>query len=146
LRQRSRRSIEWWDEAGDRHLTTTVVKAPSGLGGAVSKDARLVNVWCPGGHLVAVLARLLDGPPALVVRGGAVPVITAVLTSGGLQPTITTAQGVSAAPTAPQEALSLRCPSCAPAPTVVPLVAATLLDAAKHAGTRPADLRLGASH
>lgn len=87
--RRRRHTMVWFDEGGRMHAghRRTVTRGAS-LGG-IPRSARLVDVHCPKGHLIAVLATNGDGPPLLYIHGvGGVPHPTAALLDGGLVPII----------------------------------------------------------
>lgn len=77
--------LRWWDEAGNEYTDRRTRKGTA-TAAEVPRSARLVDVCCPAGHLVAVLA---GSDPALVYIGGALgPTPGFILRPDGIVPAL----------------------------------------------------------
>lgn len=131
--------VRWWDQGGREYVNRRTVKGP---GTVAEVRARLVDVCCPAGHLVAVLA---SGAPLVYIGGpsGAVPGF--VLLPEGIAAALVRVEPdgtrTAAALGAPRVSLPVYCHQCRDG---WPLVAAEL-DAARDRARpgRPARVALG---
>lgn len=79
-RRRHVRVLRWRDEQGNVHTDRQVLKGIGEVAG-VPRAARLVDVCCPEGHLVAVLG---SGAPLVYMGGHLGPTPAFILSPGGL--------------------------------------------------------------
>lgn len=133
--------LRWWDQDGREYVERRTVKG-AGTVAEVPRGARLVDVCCPAGHLVAVLA---SGAPLVYIGGpvGAVPGF--ILRPEGIAAAVVSVDPdgtrTAGALGTPCESLPVDCPQCRGS---WPLVAAELDAASVRARPgRPARVLLG---
>lgn len=131
--KRRRRSIEWWDQAGNRHVDVSRLPAPATLGGIPYRE-RLVMANDDRGHLVAVLVGNGEAaPPVVMVRGPAGPTAAMLmLLADGLAAAVVFDDRIATIGTS-RESFGVDCPDCG---LTFLLPAAALREALSRTGRR----------
>lgn len=140
-RERRVNVVQWWDQEGRAHTDRRTVKG-AGSPASVPRDARAVDVCCPAGHLVAVLA---SGSPLVYIGGPLGPAPAFILRPEGIAPAVVSVEPdgtrTAGALGFPHASLPVDCHQCR---AEWPLVALEL-DAARDRARpgRPARVTLG---
>ena len=135
-----RRSITWCDEAGNEHTDSWMTSSRGASLASIPPELRLVDAYCPQGHLTAVLMPNGHSPPLVMVHRSSLgyPGPMLALTDDGLVAVMVHDSGrqVGALGT-PRKSFLVNCPSC----PIEYLLDAGALHAAVAAGRKRLQLR-----